>query len=297
MKRIFYLNITYGCNSNCVFCYSHNTRHNGISHHNLSIDAMLAYLREYNITEHDRIIINGGEPLLHPDIIEMLQSIREFNCETLIYSNGRLLEKLPLNIFNDKFRFIIPWHGPQEVHDIVTGVNGSYCETMQGITYMLNSHAHMELKIIINKNMIAQKDIESSISALEQIPMSSLYAVHLTKVDDTIISKQNNYPHLRRTDVALPTSKFFNYCVSQVNVIKIFDTCLAKMTLPVNELPPLDEEYSVFFKDWNHSWPIKLKARHPGCFLNCPYRSYCLSAVNNYTALEYNNGNWREFWE
>ena len=27
IKRIFYTNITYGCNSNCVFCYSHNTKH------------------------------------------------------------------------------------------------------------------------------------------------------------------------------------------------------------------------------------------------------------------------------
>ncbi|SHE91613.1 radical SAM protein [Schwartzia succinivorans] len=297
MKNIFYFNITYGCNSNCVFCYSHNTKHDGISHHDLSVETMMSYLKKNNIKEYDRIIINGGEPLLHPDIIRMIQNLKDFNCEILIYTNGRLLEKLPLNIFNDNFRIIIPWHGAEKAHDMVTGINGSYHETMRGINHMLNGCAHIELKIIVNRNMVSKRDIESSIVALDHIPIKSFHSVHLTKVDDTIISKLNKYPHISHADAAMPTLNFFNYCASRVNSIKIFDTCVASMPLPTNELPALKEEYAVIFKDWDHNWQIPLKEKHPHCLMNCSHKSYCISAVNHYTALEYKSGNWREFWE
>ena len=91
MKNIFYFNITYGCNSNCIFCYSHNTCHNNTSHNEMTADVFKKYIEERNVSEHDRIIINGGEPLLHTQIEEILHLLNSYNCEVLIYTNGRLL--------------------------------------------------------------------------------------------------------------------------------------------------------------------------------------------------------------
>ena len=297
MKRIFYFNVNYVCNSNCVFCYSHNTRHTGKSYRDLSLDNMVTYLEKQRLLASDRIIINGGEPLLHPDVVKIFFALKDFNCEVLVYTNGRLLENIPDNIVNNKFRFIIPWHGDEHTHDGITRVNGSYRETMCGIKHILNSMAFVEIKIIVNSSMLSKEGLESSLLALKQLPLDSIHAIHLTKVAETLMSKKNNYQTVDYADVALPTKTFFDYCVQHVQLIKIFDTCVSKIPLPHSSLPKLSKNYAVYFNDWQHNWQIMTKDRHPNCSKKCPHKSYCLSAVNNYTALEYNGKNWREYWE
>ena len=297
MKRIFYFNINYNCNSNCIFCYSHNTRHNEKSYHEMSLVSITSYLEQNTLTMYDRVILNGGEPLLHSHIIEILQYLKGLNCEVLIYTNGRLLNKLPINIFNNNFRIIIPWHGTEKTHNYITGVCGSYNETLNGIDYILDSSALVEVKIIVNWDMLSQKGIDSSLMALEKLPIKSLHAIHLTKVADTIISKKNGCPPVLYSDVALPNYFFFDFCASHGRLIKFFDTCVAKIPLPSNPLPVFKEKYAVYFNDWSHRWQVILQKNQIDCMNDCPHSSYCKSAVNNYTALEYNNGIWSESWE
>ena len=72
IKRIFYTNITYGCNSNCVFCYSHNTKHIKDTYNEVSKESLVEYWNRMCVTKNDRIIINGGEPLLHTEFKDIL---------------------------------------------------------------------------------------------------------------------------------------------------------------------------------------------------------------------------------
>ena len=90
---IHYFNITYTCNSNCIFCYSHNTIHSGNVHKEISYIDFTDYLTRKKVCSHDRVIINGGEPFLHTQIIDILKFLEGIKCEVLIYTNGRLLTK------------------------------------------------------------------------------------------------------------------------------------------------------------------------------------------------------------
>ena len=93
--NIFYFNITYTCNSNCVFCYSHNTIHSGRIFNEISTENFIDYLRSNNIKRTDRVIINGGEPFLHSDIINLLKSLLCIECEVLVVLNLTLLQVVP----------------------------------------------------------------------------------------------------------------------------------------------------------------------------------------------------------
>lgn len=93
MKRIFYFNITYGCNSKCIYCYSHNTQHISKTFNEMSANDFFEYLAEFKIGHDDRVIINGGEPFLHSEIDSILRGLLIYDCEVLIYTNGRLLHE------------------------------------------------------------------------------------------------------------------------------------------------------------------------------------------------------------
>ncbi len=154
--RIFYTNITYGCNSSCVFCYSHNTKHTKSTYNEISKDALVEYWDRMCVCENDRIIINGGEPLLHTNFMEIISAARKYGCEVLIYTNGRLLSTLETTIFDEYCRFVVPMHGHENLHDEITRVQGSYREMMEGIRHISMSGALVDLKVIILLKWLTQ---------------------------------------------------------------------------------------------------------------------------------------------
>lgn len=156
---IHYFNITYTCNSNCIFCYSHNTIHSGNVHKEISYIDFTDYLTRKKVGSHDRVIINGGEPFLHTQIINILKFLVSIKCEVLIYTNGRLLTKYDFSFLNEKFRFVIPFHGYRELHDNITRVRGSYDEMYNGVEYLKNFKCKVDMKIVINNEMVMDEYI------------------------------------------------------------------------------------------------------------------------------------------
>lgn len=291
MKRIFYCNITYGCNSNCVFCYSHNTWHNSIPHNEIDLENYLKYLEKYRINKDDRIIINGGEPTLFTKINDLLIALLKYDCEVLIYTNGRLLGNLNVNRFCDKYRFIIPIHGYRELHDNITGVYGSYDETLCSLKKISKSVCKTDIKIIINHNMVADEySINKTIKSLEGISFN--HAVHITKMANTKVSKMNGCRPITNIDAAIMTNNIFKYFMDKCKV-KFFDTCIAELCLPNNLQKTISEipELTVYYKDYNQERLIELVKSNWNCRKNCERANICMSAVDEFKVLEFYKNN------
>ncbi len=287
MKRIFYCNITYGCDSNCVFCYSHNTKHNSKSYNEINIEEYFNYLMENNIGEHDRVIVNGGEPLLHNNIQELLNKLVTINCEVLVYSNGRLLPKLNLEKITEKFRFIIPIHGFKELHDEITRIPGSYLETLKGFNYLVRNRCKVDMKVILNYKMVANdKMFNKTLESLKNIPFNN--DVHITKMANTIISQKNKCVSMSNSLSAKYTKKQYEYFKIKYK-IKIFDTCVKDLhQINPSEIVKLDSKVKVLFKDFNHESEVLLEKPYMKCMQKCNKQKYCHSAVGEYTVLEFN---------
>lgn len=288
IKRIFYFNITYGCNSNCIFCYSHNTHHNSISSNEISIQDFSKYLENKNISSKDRIIINGGEPLLHTNIIELLNYIKNYKCEKLIYTNGRLLSKIDLSTLDSSFRFIVPIHGYQKLHDSITQVDGSYKQTIEGLSnFKKNTNCKSDIKIILNKGMIQNKEsFKKTLNSFDNIYFNN--AVHLTKMADTIVSKKNNCKSLNNNEICYNMNKMFEYFLKRKCPIKLFDTCIKNFDWLNNyNFEKISENLEVYFKDFNQERQICLGKSNLKCTNTCDKKDYCISAVNQYKVLEF----------
>lgn len=80
------------------------------------------------------VLLRGGEVFLYPDIIELIEYINGRGIFISIDTNGTVIEKHLkdlLRIGNMHLTFSID--GPEEIHDMVRGVPGSFQKTCQNI--------------------------------------------------------------------------------------------------------------------------------------------------------------------
>lgn len=284
--NIYYFNITYSCNSNCVFCYSHNTIHSGRKFNEIELYDFVEYLKSQNIQESDRVIINGGEPFLHSQILDILKSLLDFKCEVLIYTNGRCLTESDFSFMTSKYRFVIPVHGYKEIHDDITRSLGSYDSMANGVKHLNKFKCKIDVKVILNPKMTSSLDeFKKTINAIETLGFNN--ALHITKMADTIVSQKNGIPSVHNDKASYYTLLLFNHFKCKDVMVKMFDTCVKD--LEIYEYEGRDIPIRVFFKDAKTSWEFKLYTPTLPCKETCPMSIYCESAVGNYTILEYNN--------
>lgn len=94
----------------------------------------------------------GGEPLLHPNVFEIIELIRRNDCYVYAATNGTLLEQYAQELVDSQInRLWISIDGPQLINDRQRG-NGVFKRIMKGITKLnqlkeLNNSRYPELGI------------------------------------------------------------------------------------------------------------------------------------------------------
>ena len=127
------INVTYRCNNHCVFCAVGNR---------LPEDQTLDHIKEvldrYAAAGVELLDLDGGEPTLHPDLLEIIEYAQQVGFRTInITTNGRRLaypEFARKLLASGVTSLLVSIHGPdEETHDGITGTPGSYAETLLGI--------------------------------------------------------------------------------------------------------------------------------------------------------------------
>lgn len=77
---------------------------------------------KYKVSSNDRIIINGGEPTLHPELLEIIRLFHKTGAEIIVYTNGRKLRDADYccKLVKMVNRIVVPVHGEESVHDNIT---------------------------------------------------------------------------------------------------------------------------------------------------------------------------------
>jgi organic radical activating enzyme len=97
------INITNHCNLNCAYCSAYSPLSDEEYYKKEDLEKDLTRLKElYSLQNNSKLktpafSICGGEPLLHPDLCEIMHIVREKFQNTVIFiiTNGILLNKLP----------------------------------------------------------------------------------------------------------------------------------------------------------------------------------------------------------
>jgi len=86
--RTLLLHITTKCNIQCLHCYLDKS-----SPIELDLQALLEIIRQFDQMQGLKLLVSGGEPLLHSKIFEFLENIREYKIRKILLSNGLLIDK------------------------------------------------------------------------------------------------------------------------------------------------------------------------------------------------------------
>jgi MoaA/NifB/PqqE/SkfB family radical SAM enzyme len=129
------LKVGFACNNRCRFCVQGRKR----ERYGRRETSELTEILEQNRARHRGVVFTGGEPCLHPDLAKLAATARELGYESIqVQSNGRMFAYLSLCrelIAAGVTEFSPALHGHcAACHDHLTGVAGSYEQTLRGIS-------------------------------------------------------------------------------------------------------------------------------------------------------------------
>lgn len=287
INRLFYLNITYLCNNNCLFCISHNT--NSLTKKDTDLFLVKKILMEKIPFDKDIFIINGGEPtVIGKKLVDFVEYLSSLNFKTIvIYTNGRLLQNLAPLYWNRRLRIIVPLCGNQYLHNKLVNNQNAYQETVSNLE-KYSSIFNISVKILISE-LLSKKEFTDTFSLTAGFTnriilsyISNFYKLNyissekaVTMIKEEVNSKIKDSLHLEITN--LPICKLFD-------VEKIPKKHFQEITI--------GDYY--FIKD-NWFYPINYNRDH--CWnincSSCKLHKYCTDNSIKYRVLNILNN---DFW-
>lgn len=158
-----YLALGYECNHKCICCPL--TTFDRL-HKKLSYEEVVERILQINENQEQEVIsrhivLSGGEPMLHPDFLKILEFIvREGFHVTILSNSSRCVDKrfvmaLKEIISQSKVDIVTAIHSSTpSIHDKITGVSGSLLETLEGLDNLVATDIPVTIKHIFHKMSI-----------------------------------------------------------------------------------------------------------------------------------------------
>lgn len=152
--------LTHRCNQNCVHCLIGEGRENEYS------SDKVTEIADMIINDNVRkVILTGGEPLLHKECLSIGGRLRKAGVEVDISTNATLINKETADFLGDNgIDCSISFDGPSpEVHDSIRATTGALSKTLSGVTYLrqagVNLQALMSITTLNYKYVIETIDL------------------------------------------------------------------------------------------------------------------------------------------
>lgn len=174
-KPVIVWNMTRRCNLKCVHCYagSENKIYDNELDHEQCI-SMIDDLADFGVPV---LLFSGGEPLIHPRLIEYAQYAVNKGLRAVISTNGTLITlKKAYKLKEIGLSYVgISLDGLEQTHDTFRGVKGSFKKAIQAIDNCQKAGIKVGLRFTLNKTNL--KDVHGIFKLLEEknIPRACFY--------------------------------------------------------------------------------------------------------------------------
>jgi Fe-coproporphyrin III synthase len=174
-KPVVVWNMTRRCNLKCVHCYA---RSEDISYDNeLTREQALSMMDDLADFGVPVLLFSGGEPLVHPRLVEYAQYAVSKGMRAVISTNGTLITKEKATVLKQiGLSYVgISLDGLEQTHDRFRGVKGSFRRAMAAIENCQAAGIKVGLRFTINKRNV--QDIPGIFDLLEEknIPRACFY--------------------------------------------------------------------------------------------------------------------------
>jgi len=152
-KLYLFLAIKGSCDNECIFC---SRGRGGIIERESDYKKIIESINKHNPSRFSEVMIGGGEPLNFRNIKKLLANLKKNGYKKIcIQTNGRKLSNV--NLLKELIGFgvsgfWIPLYGSKSlIHDNITGIEGSFQETIKGIRNLIKLNVDYSLHTVILK--------------------------------------------------------------------------------------------------------------------------------------------------
>lgn len=147
------IELSHRCNLKCAQCYVNEpAADEGIRQRELTVSDWSGIMDELAAQECLWLLLTGGEPLLHPDFLEIYTRAREKGFIVTLFTNGTLITPAVADhlVRWRPFAVEISLYGhTQATFEAVTGIPGSYERCRRGIRLLLERKIPLILKTAV----------------------------------------------------------------------------------------------------------------------------------------------------
>jgi pyruvate formate lyase activating enzyme len=174
---------TSGCNFRCPFCYNKDlVLGTGIR---ISEDEVFSFLEKRRGTL-DGVVITGGEPLMHPDIVEFVQKIKKLGFLVKVDTNGSFPEKLRELLEKRLVDYVaMDVKAPKKKYTQLSGMKCDIDRIDESITVIKTMAPQYEFRTTVAPGLLTKEDI---VEIAKWIEGATQYYLQQIKQDVPLLS-------------------------------------------------------------------------------------------------------------
>ncbi|MHB9024842.1 MAG: 12,18-didecarboxysiroheme deacetylase [Armatimonadota bacterium] len=174
-KPVVVWNVGRRCNLRCVHCYAHSRDEEYTGE--LTHEEGLRLIDDLAAFGAPVLLFSGGEPLMRPDILELIAHARERGMRAVISTNGTLITpEMAGKLKEFGLSYVgISLDGLEETNDKFRGVHGAFKLALSGIRSCQEAGIKVGLRFTMNRRNVQDLDGIFDLLQDEQIPRICFY--------------------------------------------------------------------------------------------------------------------------
>jgi|GEM_PF-4123493 len=186
IKGMLYLELSYGCNLNCKYCYNRGENRG----EPLTYEEYIKIIDKFAKDGCYNAVLFGGEPFLNKDIFKIIKYLNKIEFPVDIFTNATLLDDdIVKSLSNVSINLIkVSIDGKKDLHDSVRG-EGSYDKAVKGLK-LLNEYTNIRVRInaTIQRTNSSTDSIESIFKLAKSTGVREIGFARLREMGNAIIS-------------------------------------------------------------------------------------------------------------
>ena len=165
-RPIVVWNISRACNLKCVHCYNDSVSSKASDELSTNeAKVVLDDLAEFGVPS---VLFSGGEPLMRPDLFELIEYAVGKGLRAVISTNGTLItNELARKIKKNNVSYVgISLDGIGKINDQFRGVKGAFDRAVSGIRNCQDAGVRIGLRLTLTKRNV--QDLESLFDFFEK---------------------------------------------------------------------------------------------------------------------------------
>ncbi|WP_038057125.1 12,18-didecarboxysiroheme deacetylase [Thermodesulfobacterium hydrogeniphilum] len=176
-KPVVVWNVTKACNLRCIHCYAKADPNPAPDE--LTTEEGFRLLEDLAQFGCPVVLFSGGEPLVRPDILDLIKKATSLGMRAVLSTNGVLIdENLAKELKKLGLSYVgISLDGGREVHDRFRGVKGAFDKVISAIEACKKESLKVGLRFTINK--LNAQEIPKIFDLVEEMEIPRICFYHL----------------------------------------------------------------------------------------------------------------------